>query len=274
MTVVIETGFSGDVYDMTHGRVCWDWTTNGTITATSAAAGFAAANALPPRTDKAWRPSGSGSQVWTQTFTAARTVSFVGIAKHDLGTQTATVNVQYSDDAGATWTSFPGTNYSPTTDAPILFLLDPISVDAVRLQFTSATAPPTISVIAVGETDEWPQRFEWIGQPITEGDRIGFENQTTITGNWIGRTKVDDGLSFDLTMNHASEAWRAGAFADFKAHANGEGATFFVAARPDDYPNEVAYAWLTDTARAERGIANKAISTSVTLSCQGLRPNG
>jgi len=125
----------------------------------------------------------------------------------------------------------------------------------------------------VGLADAWPRPFVWDGRPITEGDQISFENTIAVTGNWLGRSVVSDGLQFELTMMHAPEEWRQTRFKRFKRYANGENAAFFIAARPEDYPDELAYAWATNVVTADRAMPNKRVSTSVTLTCQGLRPN-
>ena len=271
MTVVIATGFTGTTYDLKHGRVCYEWFRDGTPTATTAAAGFAAPNALPPRSDSAWRPTAIPA-TWTLTYPTARNVSFVGISKHDFGTINATVAIEYL--VGATWTAFPGAGaLTPADDTPILLLTALTNVDGVRVRITAADDEPTVSIIMVGLADEWPRPFVWPGQPITEGDRIGFENTIAVTGNWLGRSVVSDGLQFGVEMNHVTEAWRQTTFKAFKVYTNGEDAAFFIALRPLDYPDELAYAWATNVVTATRAMPNKVISTSVSLQCQGLRPH-
>jgi len=271
MGVVIATGFTGTDYDLKHGRVCYNWGRDGTATATTAAAGFAAVNALPPRTDSAWQPTAIPA-TWTLTYPTARDVSFVGIAKHDLGTQNATIAIEYL--VGSTWTAFPGAGaLEPVDDTPILLLTALTEVDGMRVRITNADDEPTISIIMAGLADEWPRPFVWTGQPITEGDRIGFENTIAVTGNWLGRSVVSDGLQFGVGMNHVTEAWRQTDLKAFKAYANGEDAAFFIALRPLDYPDELAYAWATNVVTATRAMPNKRISTSVSMQLQGLRPH-
>jgi len=271
MGVVIATGFTGTDYDLKHGRVCYNWWRDGTVTATTAAAGFAAVNALPPRTDSAWQPTAIPA-TWTLTYPTARDVSFVGIAKHDLGTQNATIAIEYL--VGSTWTAFPGAGaLEPVDDTPILLLTALTEVDGMRVRITNADDEPTISIIMAGLADEWPRPFVWTGQPITEGDRIGFENTIAVTGNWLGRSVVSDGLQFGVGMNHVTEAWRQTDLKAFKAYANGEDAAFFIALRPLDYPDELAYAWATNVVTATRAMPNKRISTSVSMQLQGLRPH-
>jgi hypothetical protein len=271
MSVVVATGFTGDTYPLTHGRVCWEWYKDATPSATTAAAGFPAVNAMPPRTDSAWRPTEIPSN-WSLDFaTDDSPVGFVGIAKHDLGTLNATIAIEY--DIDGVWTAFAGAgSLQPTDDSPILLLVPETDCDGVRIRITAADGNPTIAVIMVGVADEWPRPFTWTGSPITEGDRIRFENTIAVTGNWLGRSVAAEGIQFSVQMQHASEAWRQGDFARFKRYANGQDAVFFIALRPSSYPAEVAYAWATDVVAAQRAIANKSISTTVEMTCQGLRP--
>lgn len=269
MSVYIATGFVGTTYPLNNGRVCWDATV-GTITATTSADGFAAVNASTVRTDSAWRATAIPA-TWTNAFADETNISFVGIAKHDLGTQGATIAIEY--DVGGVWAAFPGADaIQPTDDSPILLLTAVTACDGVRVRITAATDEPTISVIRMGRAQEWPRPFTWTGQPITEGDRISFDNTISVTGNWLGRSIASDGLQFSLTMQYASETWRQTELADFKAYANGEEAAFFIAARPGDYRDEVSYAWATEVVTASREMPNKNIATAVTLNCQGLRP--
>lgn len=267
MTVLIETNFVGNDRNLTHGRICYQRTA-GTITASTAAAGFPAANAGTVRTDSGWRPTALPA-TWTTTYAAPEAISYIGIAKHYLGSLGAVFSLEY--DEGAGFVAFAGmSGVSVDNDKPILFLCRARNVDAIRLTVTSADAMPTISVISAGVADEMPRPFVWTGQPITEGEQVAFEDTRSQTGNFVGRSIQSQGLQFSLTMQNASECWRQSTWQDFKRWANGEGAAFFVAARPCHYVEEVAFAWMNDTARASRSRPNKRNSTEVTLNCQGL----
>lgn len=272
MTVYIETGFNGDAQPMSNLRIGYDRPEISSITTSSQAAGFDAANVSTPRTDSAWRPTSATGAV-AYHFDTNVIVSYMGVAKHDLGSQNATADVQIRTVSGGAWSTIPGLSVSPDSDEPLFFLFDPVSVASIRLNVTASDAAPTISVIAAGDVMEWPQPATWTGTPITEGDQISFSVNRTDTGNWAGRTKISDGLQFSVEVDNLSESFRSGDFKSFKAHANGEVATFFIAPRPADYPEEVSYSWVTDTARMERARPNFRNSGSVTLNCQGLRPS-
>ncbi len=276
MSVYIETGFNGDNYPLTHPRIGYVRRGAANAAASSEASGFAAVNAGTVRTDSAWRPTslpGSAAN-WNIVFNSPRTVGYFGVAKHDLATQNAEIRLQTTSDGGATWDGINGFEaITPTDNSAILFLFDPVTVDGIRLRINSADDNPTIATMGTGEVMEWPQPCTWTGTPITEGDQITFSVNRTDTGNWVGRTKVSDGLQYAMAIENLSETFRSGDFADFKAYANGEDATFWVASRPGDYPDEVAYAWALDVVRMERARPNATNAGAVTLNLQGLRVN-
>ena len=272
MSVYIETGFNGDEYDLTHPRTAHlRRGTSGGVVASSEASGFAATNAFDRRLDTAWRPA-SATGDWYVTFASARTVEYVGIAGHDLGTQNATIRIQYTTDTGSNWTDFTGLDaIEPSDDSTIFCLVDPIQADGYRVVIDAADAAPTIATIAGGSVTEWPQRAVWTGQPITESDQITFANNSSDTGVLVGRTVESDGLQFSVQVDNLSETFRRVRFNTFKQYANGEDAVFFIATRPGDYPDEVAYAWATDVVRMTRERPNSTNSGSVTLNLRGYR---
>lgn len=191
---------------------------------------------------------------------------------HDLGTQNANISIQTTSDGGGTWDTVTGLgSIEPEDDSAILCLFDTVNVDGYRVQINSADGNPTIATIAGGAVMEWPRKAVWTGTPITEGDRISFTNNSSETGVWLGRTKTSDGLEFPFVVNNLSEDFRTGDFKDFKDYANGEDAAFFIAPRPLDYPDEVAYAWAADTVRMTRDTPNKRVSGTVNLNLIGYR---
>ncbi len=271
MSVYVQTGFAGDEYDLTHPRVGYDAWGQVNAQASSAAAGFAALNASSTRVDSAWRPTAFPAD-WYTVFSRERPVEYIAIGAHDLGTQNAIISVQTTSNGGTSWATVPGLgDIAPTDNSAIFCLIDPVVVDGYRVRIRSADDFPTIGRIVGGRVMEWPRRAVWTGTPITESDRITFANNISDTGAWLGRTRTSDGLEFQVQIDNLSEDFRTGDFKAFKNYANGEGAAFFIATRPGDYPDEVAYAWATDVVRMPRNTPNRRISGSVTLNLTGYR---
>lgn len=266
MAVVIESAFTGISEGLSHPRVGWHQEP-GTIAATSAASGYAAANALTPLTYTGWQPASAPASLQI-TFTAEASPSYLGIAAHTIGTAGATVTVRKL--IGATWSDWGGgTAATPTTDDAIMFLLDPQAVDGIGIRVTGGL--PVIGVLRAGAVMEWPRRATWTGLPITESQRLAYSTNQSDGGHWLGRTLVATGFEFGVNIDHMSETYRTGNFKDFATHANTGDATFFYADRPSDYPDEMAYCWSPETVRMTREQPNKSISGSVQMKLQGYR---
>lgn len=271
MSVYIQTGFTGIDVDLNHPRIAHRRRGAAIATASTEAAGFAALNAGNVRVDSAWRPTGLPAN-WSVVFNQPRAVGYVAIAAHDLGTQNADITIQTTSDAGSTWDTVTGLNgLTPDDNSAILCLFEQETFDGYRVLINSADSEPTIASIAGGPIMEWPRRAVWTGTPITESDRTTFANNISDAGAWLGRTRISDGLEFQVQIDNLSEAFRTDDFKTFKDYANGEDAAFFIAPRPGDYPDEVAYAWASDVVRMTRNTPNKAVSGSVTLNLIGYR---
>jgi hypothetical protein len=264
MPVVIETGFPGISQPLTHPRIGYQ-SFGGTITATSEAAGFPAVNAGTPVTYTAWKPAVTARQ-WELTFPFARSPEYLGIAAHRIASEGATVTVRKL--TGGVWSNWGGGTFiTPTNNDAILFLLDPQEVDGIGLQVTGGT--PEIGVIRAGFVMEWPRLATWTGLPITESDQFRYNVNESESGNWLGRSKVSEGQEFQVEIDHLSETYRTSDFANFATHCNEGDATFWIAPRPQGYLNEVAYAWSTETVRAERNIPRASVANSVQLELKG-----
>lgn len=272
MGVVIEAGFPGIEYPLDHPRVGWQALT-GTVTASSAAAGFSASAALDPRTITAWRPAVLSAD-WSLTFSEGQVVSYVAIGAHDLASRGCGVALQVMDGAGV-WSSVPGVAHTPADNGAIMFLLSPRSVLGVRVQVTDpgSATPPTIANIRAGHVLEWPRRAQFTGRPITEARQIEYEFNQSQTGEWMGQTIKRRGLAFDVSISHLSEAWTDTKYAPFRSHAD-TGQPFYIATRPNKYAGEVAYCLADGLIQSERDIPNRSISRSVAMSLRGYARNG
>jgi 2Fe-2S ferredoxin len=107
--------------------------------------------------------------------------------------------------------------------------------------------------------------------PITEAEQFTYNVNVSATGEWLGRSVVAAGLEFSFQVEHVSETFADGEWALFLRHCNEGDATFYVAPKPVSYPKEVAYAWPSDTVRANRAFPKKEISRTIELQCNGYK---
>ena len=85
-------------------------------------------------------------------------------------------------------------------------------------------------------------------------------------GQWLGRSIIRKGVTTSYQWRHLKAAWYRQYFDPFVKSARTT--PFFIAWRPETYPNEVAYAWAkSDIRPSNMGIRD---FMEVTLSVEGL----
>jgi hypothetical protein len=265
MTVIIEPGFVGDYFPLSHPRIGYA-SHAGTVAASTSAAGFGASLATARETYNAWKPTAVPA-TWDVTYATPARVGYVGIGAHTIGSSGATIKVQRR--ISAAWVDVPGSQITPANDDALMWLIAPVLCDGIRLVLTGAVAE--LGVVLAGPVLEWPRLSNFVGMPISEAGQIQYQNSIGRTGEFFARTIRADGLEFDLTIEHLPEAFRATEWAAFRQHLDRAGATFFVAPKPFRYPDDVAYAWPSETARFERTQPNYRISGEVSIRCRGYK---
>jgi hypothetical protein len=219
----------------------------GTVTASSAVAGFPASAAANPLTYEFWRPE-TVPATWAVDAGAAVTCNYIGIAAHTL--QGAEVEIEYSLD-NSTWEKI-GSN-GPTNNAPIMFLFAPITARYWRIVVKNQVS--SIGVVYIGQTLD-------MQRPCFAGlSPINFTRETVIrpnrseSGQWVGRSIVRQGSSMSVSFRHLEYDWYKNNFDPFVEEAREY--PFFFAWRPDDYPETVGYVWTAqDITPSTMGIRN------------------
>ena len=264
--IVIKPYFAGTLYPLDHPRIGWRKAL-GTIAGSTSAAGFAAANAGTDRTDSFWRPTALPA-TWTVTLDPAETLSYAGIAAHDLATQGATVFFETWD--GAAWVTQG--QITPTDNGAIFFLFNETTTTQYRVRVTGSTMP-TIGVIRAGRVMEWERQATYAPSVSFERtEQSSYNTNLTDGGQWAGRSVIRRELRPNMQVDNLSENWIASEFDAFRESARE--APFFIADRPSKYPASVAYAFATGELIPERARSNARNANSVTLELQGYRARG
>jgi len=265
MTVILQTGFVGIEYDLDHPRICWR-SMGGTAISGGDAAGYPDTNAIDVRTALAWKPDAPTG--WIGADGDAQAISYCGVAGHDLGTQNATVTVERW--TGSAWASVIGDTLVTDNEA-LVFLFTPVTTNQMRLRIVSADAVPRIGHVRFGAVTEMPRRSPYGNtRPISESRTYEYDTLRANNGAFMGQSIVSSSLSFNISVRHLSEAWRAAEWVDFRTYANTQAATFFYADWPLSYPEDVAYAWPGQSVGADRGIPNKRLSIALDMQCEAL----
>lgn len=259
--IYIESGVTG-TYGADHPRIAWNSATRrGTITASSAATGFAAVNVGTPTEYDYWKATATTAQ-WLQVdFDATETVNAVCLTAHNLGTAGATVRVQESDGVGG-WNNI-GPSVVPADDSPIAILLADRNLDEIRVSFTGMSVAPYVGVLYVCEVLEFPvQTYVAQGAPANMSRRSEFMTNETINGKWVGRTLRRSRNWIDIPIAHFSETWAAANFDAFAEDARYW--PYFAMAKPSSYPNDVLYKWAQGDLVPERiGIGGNLMQVTI-----------
>jgi hypothetical protein len=148
--VYIKSGFD-PVIPLTHSRIgINNIARTGTVTASTADAGFPAIAAANPLTYEFWKPT-TVPATWTVDAGAAVTCDYLGVASHTLGTSATTLTLQHSTD-NSTWedveTVTPSTNFDPFVEQarsyPFFFAWRPQGyADSVGYVWTNTDITPS-----------------------------------------------------------------------------------------------------------------------------------
>ena len=218
------------------------------FTGTGEREGFEATNAQAIDTASWWWPLGGNTL--TMTFAAPTEINAVGIAAHTLGSDGVPMRLEaLIDDV---WTVlYP--QFTPADDEAIMIMFRSVTVPAIRIRLISAAA--RIGVVYAGLEMVMPQRVYASAPPLNLVLSTSFETNKSQTGQFVGRSIIANARPFDTTWTHLTETWVRSDFLPFILAARRD--PFFVALRPDRYPDDVGYVWTArDIVPQRMGIKN------------------
>lgn len=262
MSVFIEPGFTGNDEPINNPRICYA-KHDVALTVSASAPGFNKDWLLDGETWNFWRGNQT-TQFIRMTFTDA-TTGYAAIAAHNLGTTGASITCQVN---GVTVAG----GVQPQDDSDIVFLFDNRTANDVLLFVFNGTANPEIAVVQTGPVLEMPRKSVYTGLPISESKQVRYRHQQSIRGDVLGRAVEGAELAFDMTVQNLPETFRTStadvSWKGFLNHVDNVG-PFFIAAKPQKYPDDVAYAQATERPRFNRETPNSRLSGAVTFQCKG-----
>jgi hypothetical protein len=245
-----------------HPVIGWNtlYTTGGQIVASFQDADFPASNTANPSTYLRWKSTSEDSQLLHISFGTAQTVDYVAIAGHNLGS--ALIPIGIGKDAGNTQVFAAAT---PADDSPLLWRFNPISTTDIWLNIPSnspvALAPPQISVIYVGRL-LYVQRRIYAGHTsIDHGRTWNATDGMSESGQFLGRIITQESRKTKIPLSLLEPAWYRANFDAFLASARD--APFFFSWRPNTYPDEIGYVWLTNQPTPTPTAPSNLISVSL-----------
>lgn len=233
---------------------------SGTISATNEAVGYPATSAGNALTYSYWRPTALPSY-WEINFGSSKTVDYIGIASHELGSSGCVCIAQYWN--GSAWIDLY--SFAPNSNTPVMLLFDEITTSRIRIGVLSGN-PPRVGVVYVGKVLTMQRPIYGGHSPITLNRTTVYKNNASESGQWLGRSIRRGGAKTSFNWDNLTADWYRDYFDPFANAARY--APFFIAWRPFTYANEVGYAWTNkDISPSNSGRRN---FMSVNISVEGL----
>lgn len=226
--------------------VAWDnLGAAGTLGGTAVLTDGARANAFTGTTYDYWLPNVSGtSATLSVQFGAATSISFAGIAAHNLSDLGASVALEHSPD-GVTWTDAGYGAATPADNDAIAFRIAATSRGYWRFNVTglSAADPLYFGVAFLGDDLIFPRRFYQGFAPVIEPTEVQLQSNVSVGGNLLGSSVVSEGSTLSAAFQNVPASFvRDDDFRSFMRAFN-RGTPFFFGWRPDKYAQDVHYCW-------------------------------
>lgn len=259
MGVIFEAGYtlpSGD-QPLTNARIAHanNWY-GGTPAASSTATDYIATAPNNSLTYELWKPS-SLPATWELDLGSAQDVDYCAIAAHTMGTNGNSLQVQYYN--GSTWVDIIAAT-AISNDMPVFCIFATENAQRFRIRITNGTAP-TIGVVRFGEALQMPQAILGGHSPLDFSRNTQLRQTTSMSGEFLGRTKQRSDLSTSFEWSHITKAWVDSNLKTLQTAVETE--PFFIAWRPGDY-SEVGYCYTDQPPRT----AFMGIRSYMTVSLQ------
>jgi len=262
-SAVLSTLSTLPPYPMNHARIGYQsFLPDADLTASTAAAGFPSEAVTNGLTYDQWRTESLPATL-TIDLLSAKDCDYLGIAAHNLATIGAVVDIEYSLDEGATWTTLE--SMSPEDNTPIMLIFSTITARYWRAGITAPSGQAQIGAINLGQALVMQRPIYGGHTPITMSRRTEYQNNISDSGQWMGRTVVRKGVSTSFEWKHLTAGWYREYFSPFVKACRTT--PFFIAWYPSKFPREVGYCWTNgDIAPSNMGIRDLM---SVTLKVDG-----
>lgn len=217
------------------------------IAADTEAAGYPATNLANHSTAARWQAEDTTDQTIVFTIDAAEDVDYIAIARHNLGTGAVAVSVEWGDgDSPETWTALVE-EFVPADDGPILCRFVAGAYDRLRISLQPGSVAPRMAVVYAGKllVLERGEQSGFTPIPFAHSDEV-FRGRSQ-SGDYLGSIVLRQGLQSQINIQHLSFAWFLANMKPFIDAAPTQ--PFFYAWAPQEYPDQVGFAWTTADVR-------------------------
>jgi len=234
-----------------------------TLTTTTEDTDWPARNLIDPSTFDRWQGTSMVADEYLATVVdGGGEVDYLAVARHNFASAGITVSVEAKTTSGGAWSEV----VSPAMladDGPAMFRFALANYYAVRLRLQPGSEVPRCAVMYVGRLLIM-QRRVYVGHtPIDMGRRTRVYNGRSEAGHFLGRVILQESVETSIAFQNLTASWYRTNMEPFLASAMQR--PFFVAWRPQSYPREVGYAWLTGDARPSNQRPNGMMQVSLSM---------
>lgn len=220
--------------------ICWQQlVTVSSIAATSEESGYPATNLANPATHLGWRATSTALQDLTVS-SLSMPISYIAIAKHNLGSAQCPVQVDVADP---TYRTVAGPVLLPD-DTPAIFVFPEATPTDARLRIDTGSEAPRVSVLYCGNALQVERRIYANHTPLKYAREIDVMSGLSESGNFLGRIVTRERRAAPVKFSLIDPDWYRENFDPFLISA--KESPFFFAWRPATYPREAGFAWLTN----------------------------
>jgi len=216
------------------------------VTADSSNPNYPASNLANPATHLTWKAAVAPTSYQYITIAAPATaLDYVAIARHNLGTQAIPITVGYFDlSSPPIWVDL-----SPeiilADDGPALFRFSEQSLlTDLKIRLGLSANIPEIAVIYAGKLLVLPRKLYQGFVPIPYGLIAKVTNGRSEAGNFLGRIVLQEFVKDTVPLSLIDPAYFRNHIAEFLIDSKEN--PFFIAWRPETYPDEVGYCHMTN----------------------------
>jgi len=242
-----------DAAEPNNPRIGWhNLVTFSNISASASDPAFPVTNLADGNTYAKWKGMSAGAHSIVVDLGAPVEVSYVGLARHNLGDSGASYTVESSSD-DVSYSTIAGP-VEPGDNAVIVHEFAPVTQRFVRVTISAGSLVPSLAVLYVGRILTLERRL-YVGHcPLPYGRNAEVSSGRSESGEFLGRItrRTFYETTFSL-QNLTPEHWRDDVAA-FQAAA--VDTPFFVAWRPGDYPAEIGYVWSKDDMKPQNQRSN------------------
>jgi hypothetical protein len=225
-------------------------------------ADFPATNLANPQTSSFWKSGSTADQYITVTLDGTMETDGLGVVRHNWGSALVVVSVEgITAEPGAVWTELVGER-TLGDDTPVLFVFEGDFYVGLRLKLQPDAVEPQAAVIYAGPTLTLPRSVPVGHKPLKYSRTRNTIAGRATNGDFLGNIVLSQSLqtTFDVKLLDPDWYWEHGQ--PFVAASNDP---FFLAWRPDSFPDECAFAWATNDPQPTISVITGELDISLNL---------